>query len=50
MRPPEFTGGNISGDVTFRAYTQYASMRPPEFTGGNARALKLVVAARKQLQ
>ena len=35
MRPPEFTGGNSSGQVLGNSHEQ-ASMRPPEFTGGNS--------------
>ena len=37
MRPPEFTGGNVSvTGVPAQPESSYASMRPPEFTGGNA--------------
>ena len=37
MRPPEFTGGNVSESTEdVSAVTKkIASMRPPEFTGGN---------------
>ena len=34
MRPPEFTGGNLTGFLCLRRHL-LASMRPPEFTGGN---------------
>ena len=35
MRPPEFTGGNLSGFPGLSTVRMGASMRPPEFTGGN---------------
>ena len=35
MRPPEFTGGNVSTDDLHSVDYWTASMRPPEFTGGN---------------
>ena len=35
MRPPEFTGGNLSEALATTLRPATASMRPPEFTGGN---------------
>ena len=37
MRPPEFTGGNLSRYRLVAMSVAPASMRPPEFTGGNRR-------------